>query len=51
MKRARGTDLQTHKRHTQGEVHTSCGGVLPNIELDDSKREALVYSTKIVVNF
>ena len=51
MKRGRGKDLQPRKRRTQGEVRAACGGVLPNVELDDSEREAPIDSTKIAINF
>ena len=51
MKRGRGKYLQTRKQRTWKKVYAAreCG--LPSIELDDSKREALVDSTKIMINF
>jgi hypothetical protein len=37
MKKGRGRDLQPCKRRTQGEVRTTCRGVLPYIELGLSR--------------
>ena len=44
-------DLQPRKQRIWTEVCMACEGDLPSIELEDSKREALVDSAKIAINF
>ena len=39
------------KKRTQGEVRVAHGGVLPSLELNDSKRATPIDSIEITINF
>ena len=50
IKKDRDKDLQPHKRCTQGEVRAACGGVPPNIELDDFEKKTPLIQQRLQSN-